>query len=507
MLGNRCKSTLAMLPAATARRLTLTEIPVAPETGIWPLRSSYNYVMARGGFQQLFKHVHELHGSLGPIFRIKFFPFSDEILSVADPAAVEQVYRTDGEMPQRQLLPFWLLYRDTKQWPLGTALANDAAEWKRYRTSMGADALSPRNIASWIPRIDDVAQDLAARIKQQAASANGVVPVTLDIKAYALEVASSLVFGERMGCVTADSTTPITSEAQDYITAVSGFWSTTQQLIMSVPPKAPLFVYPFLQAYKEHVAHSDFIFEMGLHFMREKMEAKGAKKGPDMLTMFLDNPELSEREAIAQALDVLFAGVDTTATTLLWTCYCLATAPNGKQIQEKMRNEVVAAMNGKTSIDDDVLSKLSYVRAVVKETMRLYPTINPNMRYLGEDVNLLGYDLPKGTAIMMSTYTTSRNPKAFENAESFYPERWLDRSAKSADVRKQAAFSTLPFGFGARSCVGRRLAETEMFVMLAHLSQTLEIQWPADAPHPGLTLETLLVPDRPLSFKFEPWTV
>ncbi|OQR84267.1 25-hydroxyvitamin D-1 alpha hydroxylase, mitochondrial-like [Achlya hypogyna] len=505
MLCNRFKSTLAVLPAATARRLTLADIPVAPETGIWPLRSSYSYMMARGGFQQLFKHVHELHASLGPIFRMKFFPFAMEYVSVADPAAFEHVYRTEGEVPQRQVLPFWQLYRDSKRWPLGTGLANDLAEWKRYRASMGAYALSPRNIASWIPRIDNVAQDLTARIKRQATSADGVVPVTLDLKAYALEVTSSLVFGERMGCVTADPTTPVTPEALDYINAVRGFWSTTQKLMMCVPPKTPLFVYPFLQAYKEHAAHADFIFDMGLRFMRKKMHAKHAKD-PDFLSMFLENPELSEREAIAQALDVLFAGVDTTATVLIWTCYCLATAPNGKQIQEKMRDEVVTAMNGKTSIDDDVLSKLSYVRAVVKETTRLYPTLNPNMRYLGEDVNLLGYDLPKGTAIVMATYTTSRNPKAFDNPDSFYPERWLDRSAKAADVRKHSAFSTLPFGFGARGCAGRRLAESEMYILLAHLLQNLEIQWPANEPHPKATLETLLVPDRPLSFKFKPWT-
>ncbi|EQC32241.1 hypothetical protein SDRG_09991 [Saprolegnia diclina VS20] len=505
MLRTRLKSTLAAVATAAEASPSLRDVPVAPEWGFGPLRCSFAHFASNNGFRFLFERIHALHASLGPILRVRFLPFQRYTVSISDPDAVALIYRHEGAMPERQLFAFWQLYRDESRWPLGLTNTNEYAEWKRFRLGMSAHVLQPHNMSAWLPRLDAVARDVASRVHDEArASSSGDVPMTLTTKAFALEAVSSIVFGKRMGCLSPNHLTPVSSTAEALIRAVDGFFETSQQLL-SVPPEAPRIVYKLLPAYKEHVAHADVIFGLGHDLMREKIASHEVSE-PDLLTLFLQRPELTERDAIAQALDVLFAGVDTTSIALLWALYCLATSPNSHEIQRKMRAEVEDALDGSTEFDAVGLEKLSYIRAVIKETLRLYPVATPNQRFLSQDMTLLGYDLPRGTNVLMATYSMSRDPTVFDEPESFVPDRWLERDRKSPMRRKHEAYSTLPFGMGARSCVGRRLAETEMYLFLAHLVRCVEIQWVPDETHPQAVLKTMLVPDKPLTFRFQPWT-
>ncbi|KDO19699.1 hypothetical protein SPRG_21459 [Saprolegnia parasitica CBS 223.65] len=339
MLRTRLKSTLAAVATAAEASPSLCGIPVAPEWGFGPLRCSFAHFAPKNGFRFLFERLHALHACLGPIFRVRFLPFQSYAVSISDPDAVAQIYRHEGAMPQRQIFAFWKLYRDERQWPLGLTNTNEYAEWKKFRLGMSAHLLQPHNVSTWLPRLDAVARDVAARIESQArASPSGDVPMTLTTKAFTLEAVSSIVFGKRMGCLSRNPSTPVSAPAKAFIRAVDGFFETTQQL-MAIPPDAPRVVYKVLPAYKAHVAHVDFIFRLGHDMVREKIASSELRAEPDLLTLFLQRPELSERDAVAQALDVLFAGVDTTSTALLWALYCLATSPNSREMQRKMRAE------------------------------------------------------------------------------------------------------------------------------------------------------------------------
>ncbi|OQR84193.1 hypothetical protein THRCLA_10852, partial [Thraustotheca clavata] len=395
---------------------------------------------------------------LGPIFKLRFAPFTPYMVSLADPEATSLVYKTEGLVPQRHLFPAWSLYRQQRNWPMATSNTNDYDEWKKSRACLGDFLMQMQNIPSWLNRIDNVAQDVIDRIENEAKS-NGRVTVTTLTKAFALEAVSSLVFGKRMGCLSANYKQPIEPSAQAFIDAVDGFFDTTQQLHV-IPTEVSTAIYPFLPAYQKHVKHCDYIFDLGYKMMLEKINTKDTAES-DLLTMFLNRPELTENEAISLAIDVLFAGVDTTGNTLLWTMYCLATAPNALEIQEKLRDEINHAMQGKSKFDSLALGQLSYLRACVKETLRLFPSATPNQRYLGENVNLLGYDVPMGTSILMATYTMSHDPDIFKQPQVFNPDRWLRMDNHDKALRLKQAHATLPFGIGARSCVGRRLAETE----------------------------------------------
>lgn len=82
---------------------------------------------------------------------------------------------------------------------------------------------------------------------------------------------------------------------------------------------------------------------------------------------------------------------------------------------------------------------------------RLYPVIPINARVLTKDCILDNHLIPKGTCVLLNTYTMSRNEEFFEKPDEFIPERW------SREEKEFHPFSSLPFGFGSRSCVGKCL--------------------------------------------------
>ncbi|OQS00100.1 cytochrome P450, mitochondrial-like [Thraustotheca clavata] len=471
----RTKSTLS-------HKLPFVKIPVPPEIGFGPLTTSLPYLTKGNGFKGFFKRMQTIHNDLGPIVRIRFMPFTPYIVSTTDPDAVAQIYRQEGPMPQRFKKTIWELCLNTKT----------------GKTSLNDHLLRPNNIPTWLSRIDAVAQDVATRIQNEAATNNGSITLNPIISAYTLESLSSIVFGKRMGCIGPDPNVPIDERAKQFTDAIHGFFTTSER-IFYIPDNLPTWFYSCIPEYKKLVQHVKFVFDFGEEMVLEKIKANDST-GTDLLTLFLSRPELSEREAISQAIEVLLGGVDTTAIALLWLLYSIAAAPNSSEIQMKIRNEVNLATGSKKVIDEEALGKLTYIRACVKEALRLYPPTNAQMRTAVDDMTLLGYDIPKGSILVMSIYVMGRNSNIFENPDDFIPERWLERENKLN--RSNAAYSTIPFSMC--TCVGRRLAETEMYILLAHIVRNLDLQWPSTESLLQGELRTLLTPEKPLTISCQP---
>ncbi|OQS04680.1 hypothetical protein THRCLA_03107 [Thraustotheca clavata] len=109
----------------------------------------------------------------------------------------------------------------------------------------------------------------------------------------------------------------------------------------------------------------------------------------------------------------------------------------------KIRTEVNLAMGSNDAIDEQAPVKLSYIRACVKEALRLNPPTIANMRTIVNDTTIMGYKIPKGTMVALSSYVMSWDPNVFENPDTFIPERWFEREDLSK--RSKAAHSTFPF--------------------------------------------------------------
>ena len=112
----------------------------------------------------------------------------------------------------------------------------------------------------------------------------------------------------------------------------------------------------------------------------------------------------------------------------------------------------------------------SYCFTSSRPTDRLYPVAPFLTRVLDQDITLNGYKIPSGKMIVMSLYTTGRDEKYFPSASQFKPERWV-RKKDGGSHEVINSYANIPFGLGVRSCIGRRVAEVQMQLLLSRVSE------------------------------------
>ncbi|MFJ3875869.1 cytochrome P450 [Streptomyces sp. NPDC090077] len=194
---------------------------------------------------------------------------------------------------------------------------------------------------------------------------------------------------------------------------------------------------------------------------------------------------LSDSECVDQVLLFLLAGTETTAVVLAWAMHLLATRPG---LEHELRAEAVGAT------DPADVGQLVLTGAVITETLRLYPPAWLTMRTTTADTVLDGHRVPTGTTVVVSPYLIHHRPDLYPDPERFDPGRWTGRtgsapSAPSAPSRE--AF--VPFGGGARKCIGDRFALTESVLALAAIVRRWHLAPPDGAafrmPRPLTTLQ------------------
>lgn len=207
--------------------------------------------------------------------------------------------------------------------------------------------------------------------------------------------------------------------------------------------------------------------------------------------------KINKNLAVVMCSDALMAGVDTTSTAATMILYCLA---KNQDKQDKLREELRRLLpNRNEPLTTEKMKNMPYMRAVIKEGIRMYPPTSGNVRKVAEDLVLSGYQIPKGTEVAMSIF--SDDEEQFAQAKQFIPERWLKNNTDASCPRAKDAhpFTYLPFGFGSRMCVGRRLAEMEIEVLLARLVQNYKIEW--NYPEIEIKSAILNLPQGELKFK------
>lgn len=202
----------------------------------------------------------------------------------------------------------------------------------------------------------------------------------------------------------------------------------------------------------------------------------------DLLSRMVAAEGLSAEEIKDNLLAFVFAGHETTALTLTYACYLLATNPS---TAARLRTEVDAVLEGRTPEMAD-LEDLAYTEWVVKEALRLYPPAFVNFREPTEDVVVGGYETPAGTIIVIPTYVVHRDDRWYDDPDTFRPERWR---ADKASERPEYAY--LPFGGGPRHCIGMRFAMLEAQLVLATIASQVTMEDAADSPLEVTTSVTL----------------
>jgi cytochrome P450 len=214
---------------------------------------------------------------------------------------------------------------------------------------------------------------------------------------------------------------------------------------------------------------------------------------------FDDGLRMTDQELIDQLNTLLIAGHETTSVTLSWAMYWLFRTP---MVLTRLREEVEALG---PRPEPEAYTKLPYLNAVVKETLRIRPVVTEVLRTLNQPFKLLNIDLEPGMTMSPSVSLLHADPEIYPEPDTFRPERFLERSF--------SPYEYIPFGGGNRRCIGSAFAEFELRIALAILISEVDLDLIDDhivrpvrknilmAPEGGIQMKLLrrIEPEEPTS--------
>eukprot|EP01111_Echinosteliopsis_oligospora_P018785 TRINITY_DN8807_c0_g1_i1.p1 TRINITY_DN8807_c0_g1~~TRINITY_DN8807_c0_g1_i1.p1 ORF type:complete len:361 (+),score=57.29 TRINITY_DN8807_c0_g1_i1:501-1583(+) len=180
---------------------------------------------------------------------------------------------------------------------------------------------------------------------------------------------------------------------------------------------------------------------------------------------FLLKSEMTEDVILDECLTFLVAGHDTCAHTIAW---CLHIISTHYDVEQKVLSELRSLFNPSESqinVSEDSLTKMVYLKAVVQETLRLYPPVALSLRVAAEDDVIGPYPVPKGTCVCLFMYGAQRDPSYWPNSDSFIPERFMRIASGETQKREMGSYG--PFSWGKRVCIGQYFAMTEIMTVIA----------------------------------------
>ncbi|XP_044486208.1 cytochrome P450 736A117-like isoform X1 [Mangifera indica] len=214
----------------------------------------------------------------------------------------------------------------------------------------------------------------------------------------------------------------------------------------------------------------DKVVEEHLHGQEREIKNHGSEDGKDFVDVLLevqkdnkDDFSFGKVTIKALILDVFAAGTDTTYTVMEWAMAELLRHP---RVMKELQNEVRLIGNGKEKIKEEDLDNMYYLKAVLKETLRLHPPVPLLVpRESTQDVKIKGYNISAGTMVITNAWAIGRDPASWDKPDDFSPERFLNNSIDF----KGHDFQLIPFGAGRRGCPGTLFAMVIIEIVLANL--------------------------------------
>ncbi|KAM6986954.1 cytochrome P450 [Aplochiton taeniatus] len=455
--------------------------------------TSLYWLIGKGYFQITHQLQIEHSKIYGPLWRSKYGPLV--IVNVASAELIEQVLRQEGRHPIRTDMPHWRGYRELRNQAYGP-LTQMGAEWQHIRSILNPRMLKPKHVSVYTKAINEVVTDFIDKVTWlRDNKSDGVVvkDVAGELYKFAFEGICSVLFETRMGCLNEH----VPADTQKFIYSVGEMFRLSPIVILF-----PQSTWPYLPFWKTFVATWDHLFKVAEELVQKKMTdiQKKVQSGEpvegEYLTHLLVSDQMTVTEILGSITELLLAGVDTTSNTISWSLYHMASEP---EIQERLYQEVLSVCPGDKVPDAEDIARMPWLKAVVRETLRLYPVVPGNARINAENEIIVGDHLfPKNTLFHLCHYAVSYDEKTFPEPHAFRPHRWL----RGDPNLKAHPFGSVPFGFGIRACLGRRVAELEMYLILSRLVKQFEIRKDPSGNTVKPITRTLLVPATPINLQF-----
>jgi cytochrome P450 len=335
-------------------------------------------------------------------------------------------------------------------------LVSDGESWRQRRTIV-APAFNHERIADFSAALINAIQTWQTRWAKL--KPGDTVPVLAEMKQLSAAILCRTLFGDSV-------TDPQTAQ---WAKAFDDYQSLIEDLDLNSFFGLPSWI-PGFGANKTTKAAKV------IHDLIDNMIAAGGLQAASasVLGQFLaiqkTQPHFSNPHIRHELATLFMAGYESTATTLAWAWYLISQCP---EVEQRLHSEVdaVLASHGAGFAD---YPKLTYTRAIIEETLRLYPPMPMLAREVRADDTIRDKPIPAGSVMLIVPWLLHRHSEYWDKPDHFIPERFL----ADAPV-KPNPFVYLPFSVGARECLAKQFATVQMTLCLALLAKQFRLQWPA----------------------------
>ncbi|KAJ0979812.1 hypothetical protein J5N97_015286 [Dioscorea zingiberensis] len=430
--------------------------PPLPGPSHLPLIGNLHHLLGQPTHHAL-RRLATIHG---PIMALRLGRLN--LIIISSPEAAKAIMKThDLNFSDRPLTPGGktVLYSGA-----GLAFAPYGPRWRQHRRICTLELLSSRRVRSFSSISQEEVSNLLSRVSSLS-KLKTPVNLTREFLSFSNAVTSRAAFGKK--CRHRDK----------FIGGVKEFFhmGLTANFAEMFPPFLCVDV---ITGVRRRLRRIRRLFDEILDEIIMDHEVRRYKQGDevdgededfvDVLLRIRDegglDVPLTDVHVKALILDMFIGGTETSAVVLEWAMSELVKNP---EIMKKAQEEARKVLKGcKYKMEEEDINKLKYLMLVIKETLRLHPPLPLLVpRVNMEECKVLDYVIPKGSRVIINYWAMSRDPKIWEDAESFRPERF---EGSSVDF-KGGNFEYIPFGAGRRMCPGITFGLANVLLLLAHL--------------------------------------
>ncbi|KAK1960921.1 cytochrome P450 [Colletotrichum sublineola] len=358
----------------------------------------------------------------------------------------------------------------------GTGMAFAEGDEHKSQRKLLSPQFALSNVKRAIPLFQSKGKELIEHFHHQIKAKDGITDVSSAYGRVTLDIVAWFTLGIDLGSTLSTS---LFHEAYHKMFDPSAFGAFLMVMNAYVPGTRAL---PF-EENREFNACSNSVRSRLSEIIRERVQeidsgSIDVSEKPDLLThMILESRAIgdpwSEAKMLENAMNVLVAGHETSATTLTWATHTFTLYPH---IQERARKEVLDLLARKPNPDYMDLDSLHYIDNIIKETLRFYAPGVLAAREPINDIDVCGTVLPKGTLCYLFPALVTRSSRIWgDDVDDFDPDRW-DRL--TGEATNPHAFAT--FLVGPRQCIGKVFALLEIKVLLVEMLSNFKFETAED---------------------------